>query len=123
MAFIAFNTFVNIRGIQMSRGVDWVIFIVEIVAVVAFIALGTNFVLGGGGAGLSSTRSTNRSVDAHSWRRASPSRRFRSWASTACPRGRGNARAREHRRASSSHCPSSSSCSWRRLHRRIVQPD
>ena len=51
VAFIAFNTFVNIRGIQMSRGVDWVIFIVEIVAVVAFIALGTNFVLGGGGAG------------------------------------------------------------------------
>ena len=26
VAFIAFNTFVNIRGIQMSRGVDWVIF-------------------------------------------------------------------------------------------------
>ena len=51
VAFIAFNTFVNIRGIQMSRGVDWVIFIVEIVAVVAFIAFGTNFVLGGGGAG------------------------------------------------------------------------
>ena len=51
VVFIAFNTFVNIRGIQMSRGVDWVIFIIEALAVIAFIALGCNFVLGGGGAG------------------------------------------------------------------------
>lgn len=51
LAFVAFNTFVNIRGITMQKGVDWVIFVVEILAVIAFIALGTNFVLGGGGAG------------------------------------------------------------------------
>ena len=30
LAFVAFNTFVNIRGITMQKGVDWVIFIVEI---------------------------------------------------------------------------------------------
>ena len=51
VVFIAFNTFVNIRGIQMSRGVDWIIFVIEVLAVIAFIALGCNFVLGGGGAG------------------------------------------------------------------------
>ena len=46
LAFVAFNTFVNIRGITMQKGVDWVIFVVEILAVISFIALGTNFVLG-----------------------------------------------------------------------------
>ncbi len=51
VVFVAFNTFVNIRGITMQKGVDWVIFVVEILAVIAFIALGTSFVLGGGGAG------------------------------------------------------------------------
>ena len=49
VVFIAFNTFVNIRGIQMSRGVDWVIFVIEVLAVIAFIALGCNFIMGGGG--------------------------------------------------------------------------
>ena len=49
--FVAINTFVNIRGIQMSRGVDWVIFVIEVLAVIAFIALGCNFIMGGGGAG------------------------------------------------------------------------
>ncbi len=51
VVFVVFNTFVNIRGIQMTKGVDWVIFVVEILAVIAFIAIGTSFVLGGGGAG------------------------------------------------------------------------
>lgn len=51
VVFVIFNTFVNIRGISMTKGVDWVIFVVEILAVIAFIAIGTNFVLGGGGAG------------------------------------------------------------------------
>lgn len=51
LVFMVFNTTVNIRGIQMQKGVDWVIFVVEILALIAFIALGTNFVLGGGGAG------------------------------------------------------------------------
>ena len=49
--FVAFNTFVNIRGISMTRGIDFVIFAVEILAVIAFIALGCNFIMGGGGAG------------------------------------------------------------------------
>ena len=51
VVFVVFNTFVNVRGIQMTKGVDWVIFVIEIVALVAFIAIGTHFVLGGGGAG------------------------------------------------------------------------
>lgn len=51
VVFVVFNTFVNIRGISMTKGVDWVIFVVEILAVIAFIAIGTTFVLGGGGAG------------------------------------------------------------------------
>ena len=51
VVFIAFNTFVNIRGVSLTRGIDFVIFAVEIVAVVAFVALGCTFILGGGGAG------------------------------------------------------------------------
>ncbi len=51
IVFIVFNTFVTIRGISMSRGIDFVIFAVEIVAVIAFVALGCNFILGGGGTG------------------------------------------------------------------------
>lgn len=51
IVFVAFNTFVNIRGISMTRGIDFVIFAVEILAVIAFIALGCNFIIGGGGAG------------------------------------------------------------------------
>ena len=51
IVFVAFNTFVNIRGVSMTRGIDFVIFAVEIVAVIAFVALGCNFILGGGGAG------------------------------------------------------------------------
>ena len=88
VVFIAFNTFVNIRGIQMSRGVDWVIFVIEVLAVIAFIALGCNFIMGGGGAGAScSIRFTRK---ARSTRTSSPPasrwQRFPSWASTACPR-------------------------------------
>lgn len=51
VVFVVFNTFVNIRGVQMTKGVDWIIFVVEILALIAFIAIGTSFVLGGGGAG------------------------------------------------------------------------
>lgn len=51
IAFIIFNTFVNIRGVSMTRGIDFVIFAIEILAVIAFVALGCNFILGGGGAG------------------------------------------------------------------------
>ena len=38
VVFIAFNTFVNVRGITMSKGVDWIIFAVEILALIVFIA-------------------------------------------------------------------------------------
>ncbi len=51
LAFAAFNTFANVRGFRMTRTVDWVIFTVEIIALIAFIALGTKFILGGGGTG------------------------------------------------------------------------
>ena len=51
IVFIAFNTFVNIRGVSLTRGIDFVIFAVEIFAVIAFVALGCNFIMGGGGAG------------------------------------------------------------------------
>ena len=51
IVFICFNTFVTIRGISMSRGIDFVIFAIEIIAVIAFVALGCNFIMGGGGTG------------------------------------------------------------------------
>ena len=51
IVFIAFNTFVNIRGIQLNRGMDWVIFVIEVVALIAFIALGCNFLANGGANG------------------------------------------------------------------------
>lgn len=51
IVFVAFNTFVNIRGIEMTKGVDWVMFCVEILLLIAFIWLGCKFVLGGGGTG------------------------------------------------------------------------
>ena len=49
VVFIAFNTFVNVRGITMSKGVDWIIFAVEILALIVFIAVGCMYVSGGGG--------------------------------------------------------------------------
>ena len=51
IVFIAFNTFVNIRGIHLNRGMDWIIFIIEVVALIAFIALGCNFLANGGADG------------------------------------------------------------------------
>ena len=51
IVFVAFNTFVTIRGISMTRGIDIIIFIVEILAVIAFVALGCNFIMDGGGTG------------------------------------------------------------------------
>lgn len=51
VVFIAFNTFVNIRGIHLNRGMDWIIFIIEVVALIAFIALGCNFLANGGANG------------------------------------------------------------------------
>ena len=51
IVFIAFNTFVNIRGIHLNRGMDWIIFVIEVVALIAFIALGCNFLANGGADG------------------------------------------------------------------------
>lgn len=51
LVFVIFNTFVNIRGIHMTASVDWVIFVVEILSLIAFIYLGVKYVLGGGGYG------------------------------------------------------------------------
>ncbi|MBB3172151.1 APC family permease [Parvibacter caecicola] len=67
VVFVVFNTFVNVRGISMSKGIDWIIFVVEILAVIAFIAIGTSFVLGGGGYGELSTEPLWKAgeVDAH----------------------------------------------------------
>lgn len=51
VVFLIFNTFVNIRGIHLTASVDWVIFVVEILALIAFIYLGFKYVLNGGGYG------------------------------------------------------------------------
>jgi Amino acid transporters len=51
LVFMLFNTFVNIRGINMTKGLDWVLFIVECVALVAFLVIGLSFVFRGGGTG------------------------------------------------------------------------
>ncbi|ACV23356.1 Putrescine importer PuuP [Slackia heliotrinireducens] len=51
VAFIAFNTFVNIRGIGMTKGIDYVFFAVEILIVIAFVVLAIGYISGGGGTG------------------------------------------------------------------------
>jgi amino acid transporter len=51
IVFVAFNTFVNIRGMQLTKGIDFVMFGIEILAVIAFVYFATKFILGGGGAG------------------------------------------------------------------------
>ena len=119
MAFIAFNTFVNIRGIQMSRGVDWSSSSSRDRGRGRVRRFGTNPRVGRRRRGRLRPRPdlpAGSRWTRTSWRRASPSRRFPSRASTVLHAGRGNARAlrRTSARASSSHCPSSSSCSWRR---------
>ena len=54
--FVAFNTFVNVRGITLTKGVDWLIFALEALALIVFIAVGCTYVAGGGGYGEFSTR-------------------------------------------------------------------
>lgn len=51
VAFIAFNTFVNIRGMSMSKGIDWVFFAIEILIVIAVVVLAIGYISGGGGTG------------------------------------------------------------------------
>lgn len=51
LIFIVFNTVVNIRGIEMTKGVDWVMFLLEIGILLFFVIIGLKYVLGGGGYG------------------------------------------------------------------------
>ena len=51
LIFVIFNTIVNIRGMEMTKGVDWIMFIIEIGALLFFVILGLKYVLGGGGYG------------------------------------------------------------------------
>lgn len=51
LIFVIFNTIVNIRGMEMTKGVDWVMFILEIGILLFFVIVGLKFVLGGGGYG------------------------------------------------------------------------
>ena len=67
VVFLIFNTFVNIRGIHLTANVDWVIFVVEILSLIAFIYLGFKYVLNGGGYGHLAVEPlwTKGEVDAH----------------------------------------------------------
>ena len=51
VVFVLFNTIVNVRGMEMTKGVDYVMFVIEILVLVAFIFLGVKYVLNGGGYG------------------------------------------------------------------------
>jgi len=51
LIFVIFNTIVNIRGMEMTKGVDWVMFLMEIGILLVFVIVGLKFVLGGGGYG------------------------------------------------------------------------
>ncbi|HML36208.1 MAG TPA: APC family permease [Bacillota bacterium] len=51
LIFVIFNTIVNVRGVEMTKGVDWVMFFLEIGALLFFVIIGLKYVLGGGGYG------------------------------------------------------------------------
>ena len=51
LIFVIFNTLVNIRGMEMTKGVDWIMFILETGILLVFVIIGLKFVLGGGGYG------------------------------------------------------------------------
>ena len=85
--FVAFNTFVTIRGISMTKGLDFVIFAIEILAVIAFVYLASKHVLGGGtGAFVIDPLWQPGKVDAHFVAPASPSPRSTSSVLTASRR-------------------------------------
>lgn len=67
VVFVIFNTIVNVRGMEMTKGVDYVMFIVEIIALIVFIYLGVKYVLNGGGYGHMATEPFYQpgKVDAH----------------------------------------------------------
>ena len=88
VVFVVFNTFVNIRGIQMTKGVDWVIFVVEILAVIAFIAIGNELRFGRRRCWSADDRPIYQpgKVDAHFIATAVSIACLSFLASTACPR-------------------------------------
>lgn len=51
LIFVIFNTIVNVRGMEMTKGVDWVMFLLETGILLFFVIIGLKFVLGGGGYG------------------------------------------------------------------------
>lgn len=67
VVFVIFNTIVNVRGMEMTKGVDYIMFAVEIIALIAFIYLGVKYVLNGGGYGHMATEPFYQpgKVDAH----------------------------------------------------------
>lgn len=67
VVFVIFNTIVNIRGMEMTKGVDYIMFAMEIIILIVFIFLGVKYVLGGGGYGHLATEPFYQpgKVDAH----------------------------------------------------------
>lgn len=51
LIFVVFNTIVNVRGMEMTKGLDWVMFVMEVVILIVFVYLGFKYVLNGGGYG------------------------------------------------------------------------
>ncbi len=51
LVFVLINTVVNVRGMEMTKGVDWIMFVMEIVVLAVFVILGLKYVFGGGGFG------------------------------------------------------------------------
>ncbi|MBP1761488.1 MAG: porin [Firmicutes bacterium] len=51
LIFVIFNTIVNVRGMEMTKGVDWVMFFIESGILLVFVIVGLKYVLGGGGYG------------------------------------------------------------------------
>jgi len=49
VVFVIINTAINIRGMEMTKGVDWVMFVMEVGMLLFFLILGLKFVFGGGG--------------------------------------------------------------------------
>ncbi|MBR0599648.1 APC family permease [Sinanaerobacter chloroacetimidivorans] len=49
--FVVINTVINVRGMEMTKGVDWVMFVMEIGILLFFLIIGLKYVMGGGGFG------------------------------------------------------------------------
>lgn len=51
LIFVVINTAINVRGMEMTKGVDWIMFFLEIGVLLFFVILGLKYVMGGGGYG------------------------------------------------------------------------